>query len=253
MTKRKQIATLFFLLEHIMLYAQARFDVGAILETESHLWTLRSLERYSDSLAVNWDIKNRKPNTTIIINPNNIILRDLRTGFHYKSTRQVLSTIIQHTSYETDSFRILFPSIKDTLSLISISLSPEITVDSIFLPSSFFETGTDSITISNSILNQVRYKIQYSPKTLYTRSDSIAFSDSLLNKGMYLYKRQEFQEATICFGKCYAFDKLLDNYVPLFSSLKREFNDYSRIWLARCLYMIGAEENAKGNYSVLIK
>ena len=231
---------------HVLFYGQTIFDVGAIVESDSHLWTLRTIERHKDCLAVIWQIKNKKPNTVVEIDSTFIELRDLHTGSHYKPTKLSQKAIMQHTSYETDSLRILFPLIKDTLSLISISLLPKISVDSIILPSSYFETGIDSITLSNSLLGMVRYKIQYIYKPLYTRSDSIAFSDSLFNKGMYLYEQQDYQEATICFEKCYAFDKLLDNYVPFFSSLKkREFNDYSRMWLARCLYMIGEEEKAK--------
>ena len=233
MIKKKSIIALTFCLAHILLYAQTSYEIGAIAETDSHLWTLKTIERYNDSLAINWLIKNKTPKSTIKINENNIVCKDLRTGIKHKPIKLSTPTICHDTPYSIDSLRIVFPPIKDTLSLISISVSPEVLVDSISLPNS-----------NTLVLSQIRFKIPYCHKPLLTRKDSVVFSDSLYTLGMALYRKELYQEALICFEKCYIFDRLLDDYTFL-SALKRGYNNHSKKWVARCLYKVGLESRAK--------
>ena len=220
---------------HGLLHAQAIIDVGAIIETESHLWTLKTISRYNDSLAVNWEIKSKKPYTKTHIDTKKALLIDYHTKVRHKPLHSLSQTEIEIVkAFDTDTLRIVFPAIKDTTSLISVWLSSVLLVDSIILPPS-----------NMSSIGEVRYKVPFCNKTLKNRIDSVLYSDSLFSSGMDLYKKKQYQDATICFEKCYAFDKLLDNYLPLFTSLKWEYNDYSRAWLARCLYKIGAKNQAR--------
>lgn len=235
-TKSRHIISLLFCLAHVIVYAQSWIDVGAIVETNSHLWTLRTIERYKDSLAFNWEIKSKIPNTTIEINADFIEYENLNTGIKNKAIKPVVSKILQDTAYQTDPLRIVFSTNTDSLSLLSITVSPVVFIDSLVLP----------------ILNigQVRYKIPDCHNSLFTRSDSIVFSDSLFYKGMHLYKQHKYQEATICFEKCYAFDRLLDyesyaNLRGFWGEFYRHYNNYSRVWLAHCYYKVGLEEKAK--------
>jgi len=232
---RGVILLLIYCFVHGLLHAQAIIDIGAIIETESHSWTLKSISRYNDSLVVNWIIKSKKPNTKTHIDTRKVLLIDYHTKVRHKPLHSLSQTEFEIVkAFDTDTLRTVFPAIKDTASLVSVRLSSVLSVDSIILPPS-----------NLSSIGEVRYKVPFCNRTLKNRIDSVLYSDSLFSSGMDLYKSKQYQDATICFEKCYAFDKLLDNYIPLFSSLKREYNDHSGKWLARCLYKIGAEDQAK--------
>ena len=209
---------------------QAIIDVGAIVETESHLWTLTKIIRYTDSLVVDWQIMSKNTNEKVTINIDDILLIDYQTNTKYKPLHSLSKTRIEiDDAFDTDTLSIVFPAIEDTTSLISVHLSSKIMVDSIILPP------------SNMNLIGVRYKIPFCNKMLKNRRDSVLFSDSLYSSGMKMYKEKNYHGAMACFEKCYAFDRQLDNY-KIFLYV---YCDYSRIWLSCCYYKLGWIEQAK--------
>ena len=214
---------------------QATNDIGAIVETESHLWTLTKISRYTDSLIVDWLIMSKKSNTKAKINIEEISLSDYYTNKIHKPIHSLSKTLIKIAdAFDTDTLRIIFPAIKDTTSLISVHLTSNIKVDSIILPPS-----------NMNLLGEVRYKIPFCNKVLKNRRDSVLFSDSLFSDGMKMYNERNYHDAMTCFEKCYAFDRQLNHYKILFSSLKYEYCDYSRIWLSCCFYKLGWIDKAK--------
>lgn len=221
-----------------LLHAQAIIDVGAIIETESHLWTLKTISRYNDSLAVNWEIMSKKPNTKAHIDTKKVLLIDYHTKVRHKPLHSLSQTEIEIVkAFDTDTLRIVFPAIKDTTSLISVSLSSVLSVDSIIL-----------LPSNMSSIGEVRYKVPFCSKNLMSRKDSVLYSDSLFFSGIDLYKKKQYQDAIISFEKCYAFDRLLNfEFLPFLfrSSRPRHYFDYSRVWLAHCYYKIGLEGKAK--------
>ncbi len=216
--------------------AQTVIDIGAIAETESYLWTLKSICRYPDSLTIDWEIKSKKANVHTTIYGKDISLVNNLTKNKYRPLRaNTQVSFHSQKAYLLDSLRTVFPAIKDTTTIISVQLSDSIRVDSIILPSSV-----------QSLIALVKYKTPFIHKPLYTRIDSIAFSDSLFKKGMLFYNKKDYQEALICFEKCYAFDRQLDyEFLPFFLRTSRHYNNYSRVWLAHCYYIVGFKDKAK--------
>lgn len=236
MRMAKYILTLVICLAHAtMIDAQATCTIDAIVETDSHLWTLTTIEKDSLNLVVNWKVISKKSNTEINIDCEDIILKDCSTGIEmHPIIPSTNRRIIMPDAYSTDSVRLVFPTIQDSTLSISVQLSPSIHVD--------------SITISDSlwgILSRYRYVSPlYHHTPLINRKDSINYSDSLFRAGMDYYYKSNYNDAILSFKKCYAFDKLLDNYVPLSSFSKRMRYDHSMKWLARCYYMKGDESAA---------
>lgn len=236
MRMAKYILTLVICLAHaIMIDAQATCTIDAIVETDSHLWTLTTIEKDSLNLVVNWKVISKKSNTEINIDCEDIILKDCSTGIEmHPIIPSTNRRIIMPDAYSTDSVRLVFPTIQDSTLSISVQLSPSIHVD--------------SITISDSlwgILSRYRYVSPlYHHTPLINRKDSINYSDSLFRTGMDYYYKSNYNDAILSFKKCYAFDKLLDNYVPLSSFSKGMRYDHSMKWLARCYYMKGDESAA---------
>ena len=223
------------------LFGQATTSVGAVVETNSHLWKLEEICRYPDSLTVKWEIRSKLTNSKASIDMGDIYMTDYRTHTIHKPLIPLARTFFQIAdAFDIDTFRIAFPAITDSIPLISIHLSSVIKVDSILLPPS-----------NMSLISEVRYKIPSCKKSLKSRRDSILYSDSLFSRGMMLYGKEQFKEAIPCFEKCFAFDKQLDHYnnlfssIGLFSALDYEYSDYSRVWLACCYYKIGRVEMAK--------
>ena len=199
MTGKRFVFSIIFCLVQINLFAKAIIDIGAVVETESHLFTLKTIERYNDSLSVNWEIKSKKSNTKVKINIEEISLLDYYTNIKHKPIHSLSKTRIEIVdAFDTDTLRIIFPAIKDTTSLISVHLSSKIMVDSILLPSS-----------NMSLIGEVRYKIPFCDKILKDRRDSVFYSDSLFSSGMLLYNKRQYHDAIVCFEKCYAFDTLV--------------------------------------------
>lgn len=218
-----------------MIDAQVTCTIDAIVETDSHLWTLTTIEKDSVNLVVNWKVISKIPNTEINIDCEFVTLKDCSTMFETHPHNPINKwTIIMPDAYTTDSVRLVFPAIQDSTLSISVQLSPTIHVD--------------SITISDSlwgILSHYRYVSPlYHHTPLINRKDSINYSDSLFRAGMDYYYKSNYNDAILSFKKCYAFDKLLDNYVPLSSFSKRMRYDHSKKWLARCYYMKGDESAA---------
>lgn len=207
---RGVILLLIYCFVHGLLHAQAIIDIGGIIETESHLWTLKSISRYNDSLVVNWIIKSKKPNTKTHIDTRKVLLIDYHTKVRHKPLHSLSQTEFEIVkAFDTDTLRTVFPAIKDTASLVSVRLSSVLSVDSIILPPS-----------NLSSIGEVRYKVPFCNKTLKNRIDSVLYSDSLFSSGIDLYKKKQYQDAIISFEKCYAFDRLLDfEFLPfLFSN-----------------------------------
>ena len=211
-------------------------DVDAIIETDAHFLSLKTIENKNDSLKTKWVIKNKKPNSSFTIENHLLFLKDYKTGekkhsFFPKTT----ISFIHSEAYQTDTFNIIFPAPKDSIPVFSISLAPTLHIDSITL---FY----DSISALNSrYLREVRYSVPYANSTLQTKEDSIALSDTLFRQGVHLYKKEAYQEAILCFEKCFAFDKLYCHH----SILSRDRSDYSRIWLACAYYKSGQKEKAE--------
>ena len=215
------------------LFAQNRVAVGAIIETQSHLWILDTLYRYKDSTLISWRIKDKGYGKPVII-PSNISLTDYTTG--EKSTLVSKSDPpLKTKKFQSVSMKMVFPAIGDSATIISIYSSSVFYVDSLHVPS-----------INTLLLSQPQYHVPlYCHHQLYTRRDSVEYSDSIYRSGVTYYYAKKYQKALLCFEKCLAYDRLLDNYKILSSFSKRERNDYDEMWLARCCYKLGYEEIAK--------
>lgn len=233
MTKLRVILAIIICFTQVFVCAQTVIDIGAIVETDSQLWTLKYICRYADSLAIDWEIKSKKANAHTVIESDDIYLVDDLTNKKYRPLKpNAKVSFYAPKPYFHDSLRIVFPAIRDTTSIISVRLSDSIRVDSIILP--------------NLTIGRVKYKAPNIKTPLFTRIDSIAYSDSLFNKGMIFHNKKDYQEAIICFEKCYAFDRLLDfESLPFLFRSSRHYYDYSRVWLAHCYYKANMEEKAK--------
>ena len=122
MKGNRYIITLFFCLAQLFLYAQAKIEIGAVVETESHLYTLNTIERYKDSLSVNWLIINKKKHSKIYFDEKNIVFRNLSSGEDLKIIKPSSFTVTQDSLYSENTYRLVFQPLKDTLSIISLSL-----------------------------------------------------------------------------------------------------------------------------------
>ena len=215
-------------------YAQNKFGVGAIVEKRNHLWILDTVAREKDNLVLLWKVKDKGKGNSFVA-PQNIFILDYKTGQKYSPIH--ISPLKSKTKkFKSISVKMTFPSIGEDETVISIFSSPSFYVDSLPLP------GADSYINFDGelIMSDPRYHIPiFNHHSLTTRKDSIDYSDSLFNKGIAFYTAKDYQRALICFEKCYAFDKLLDNYFWLLSVTKREHNDYSKMWLGRCYYIVG--------------
>ncbi|SDH25009.1 hypothetical protein SAMN04487901_1212 [Prevotella communis] len=237
MRKLLFIISLLSCMTHNM-YGQAETSIGAVVETNSHLWRLEEMCRYPDSLTMKWEIRSKLANAKASIDMGDIYMTDCRTHTIHKPLIPLAKSFYQFAdAFDTDTFRIVFPAITDSIPLISIHLSSVIKVDSILLPPN-----------NLSSIGEVRYKVPFCNKTLKNRIDSVLYSDSLYSSGIDLYKKKQYQDAIISFEKCYAFDRLLDfEFLPFFfrSTRQRHYHDYSRVWLAHCYKKVGSEEKAK--------
>ena len=226
---------------HMCTSAQIKYGVGAIIETQNHLWILDSLSRDRECIMLLWRVKD-KGNAKRFAVPNNLILKDNDKG------RSFSPTIITPSKYKTRKFesiqlKMVFPAIGDSSTCISLYSSPTFYLDSLNIPA-----VSSYMVFSGEIrwFSEPRYHVPLFPNQhLITRKDSIEYSDSLFLKGVSYYKKKEYDRAIICFEKCYNFDKILDDYNWLFSALKREYNDYSKMWLAHCHYKLGNIQYAR--------
>ena len=231
MKMKRYILMLLLCLAPLTIDAQAIYNIDATLETDTHLWTLTTIEKDSNHLIVNWEVISKKPNTEVYIDKETVLLKNCSTGAEFHPIESFTNKrLFMHDAYMTDSIRIVFSTIQDSTLIISTGLSPNIYIDSITLPYHFF-------------LGSVTYKTPlYHHPPLITREDSIDYSDSLFKEGMNHYYNKNYNDAIIAFKKSYSFDKILDHYKGLL--VKRTRYDHSRKWLARCFYIIGDEDKA---------
>ena len=150
------------------LFGQAITSVGAVVETNSHLWKLEEICRYPDSLTAKWEIRSKLTNSKASIDMGDIYITDYRTHTIHEPLIPLAKTFFQIAdAFDTDTFRIAFPAITDSIPLISIHLSSVIKVDSILLPPN-----------NLSSIGEVRYKVPFCNKTLKNRIDSVLYSHS---------------------------------------------------------------------------
>ena len=215
-------------------YAQNKYGIGAIVETRDHLWILDNVERESSNFVLSWKVKG-KGKGKFFVTPKNIFIKNYKTGKVF-SPKTIFPSKSKTKKFKSTIVKMVFPPIGDDKTIISIFSSPSFYVDSLSIPS-----ADDYFNFSGElIMSDPRYRIPiYNHHNLATRKDSIDYSDSLFNRGITFYKKKDYHRALICFEKCYAFDKLLDDYVWLFSVTKRKYYDYSSMWLGRCYYKVG--------------
>ena len=233
--KRAILIILLFCLQ-VSTYAQIKYAIGAIVETENHLWVLDTVARENGNFILSWKVKDKGQERNFVV-PNNIFIKSLKTGrkFYPKHIYPLKS---KTKKFKSAPVKMTFPSIGDSALVISIIISSSFYIDSLSIPS----TDDPFVFDGEMIMNDPRYRIPiYNHHNLSTRKDSIDYSDSLFNKGVAFYKEKDYQRALICFEKCYAFDKILDDYTWLLSVKKREYNDYSRTWMGCCYYKMGEE------------
>ena len=225
---------------HMSTYAQNKYDVGAIVETHDHLWILNDVEREDSNFVLSWKVKDKGRGKSFVV-PENIFIKDHKTGKMF-FPKYISSSKSKTKKFKSTIVKMSFPPIGDNETVISIFSSPSFYVDSLIIPG-----ADDYFNFSGElILSDPRYRIPiYNHHSIATREDSINYSDSLFYKGIAFYKKKDYQRALICFEKCYAFDKLLDNYYWFFSVTKREYNDYSRMWLGHCYYKVGEPQLAQ--------
>ena len=66
------------------MYGQAETSIGAVVETNSHLWRLEEICRYPDSLTMKWEIRSKLANAKASIDMGDIFMTDCRTHTIHK-------------------------------------------------------------------------------------------------------------------------------------------------------------------------
>ena len=109
--------------------AQKTINIGAIIEDNTFLWTLESMELYSDSTIITWKIKTKFPKTRMHL-PQNVQIKDLNSGTIFQSSfigKKIDSknTVFFKREFEFQRFTTRFPAISDS-AIISIFITPRL-------------------------------------------------------------------------------------------------------------------------------
>ena len=222
--------------------AQKTINIGAIIEDNTFLWTLESMEQYSDSTIITWKIKTKFPKTRMHL-PQNVQIKDLNSGTIFQSSFigekiDSKNTVFFKREFEFQRFTTRFPAISDS-AIISIFITPRLFIDSLYLESSslFYDVH--------------KYKTPvYNHAPLLTKNDSILYSNELYLQGIDYYKKRLYQLAIFSFEKALSVERQLRSF-ELYWRLGDDFNE--SLWLSNCYYKLGITDEAKqisSNYFV---
>ena len=118
--------------------AQKTINIGAIIEDNTFLWTLESMEQYSDSTIITWKIKTKFPKTRMHL-PQNVQIKDLNSGTIFQSSfvgekANSKNIAFFKQKFESQRFTTRLPPTNDS-AVISINVTPKIYIDSLHLAS----------------------------------------------------------------------------------------------------------------------
>ena len=75
----------FFFLAVLRVNAQKTINIGAIIEDDKFLWTMESMDLYSDSTIITWKVKNKLPKIRMQL-PQHVQIKDLNSGTIFQSS-----------------------------------------------------------------------------------------------------------------------------------------------------------------------
>ena len=232
----------FFFLALLRVNAQKTINIGAIIEDNKFLWTLESMDLYSDSTIITWKVKTKVPKIRMQL-PKHVQIKDLNSGTISQSSFigdkvDSKNNAFFKREFEFQRFATRFPAISDS-AIISIFITPRLFIDSLYLESSslFYDVH--------------KYKVPvYNHAPLLTKNDSIVYSNELYLQGIDYYKKRLYQLAIISFEKALSVERQLRSF-ELYWHLGDDFNE--SLWLSNCYYKLGITDEAKqisNNYFV---
>jgi len=230
----KFLVFFFFFLALLRVNAQKTINIGAIIEDDKFLWTLESMDLYSDSTIITWKVKTKVPKIRMQL-PQHVQIKDLNSGNIFQSSligEKVDSkdTAIIKRKFEFQRFTTCFPAINDS-AVISIHVTPYIYIDSLHLASDFLFCDVH------------KYKTPvYNHVPLLSKKDSVDYSNELYRQGIDHYNKKLYQFAIISFEKALEIERQLRDWnVYLYHG--DDFNE--SLWLANCYYKLGLTGEAK--------
>ena len=207
--------------------------VGAIAETETHIWKLDTIWTNSQSTYVTWTVIRKEANFQLNLK-NTYKLVDCNSGTSYNANFVCKSDPRLFSSYIEEDVSMFFPSLPESTSEISINFSPTFYVDSI------------QTYLNSHFMLECRYSVPIWGEEAITKlKDSINYSNRLFESGVNCYKRKDYRDAVIAFEKQMAFDRLLfgtDEYQSRRITCVKG-------WLSHCYFLLGNIERAKRIYS----
>ena len=223
MDYRKCILFLFLYLINLNISANRVIPVGAIVETDTHIWLLDTIWTSERNSYVLWTVKSKKSDTGLVIDKD-FKLIDCKSGNIYRVSDVRVSKESTLTFCPEDKVYMHFPGVPDSSSLLSIYLSPSFYVDSI---STFM--NTDHIL-------EYRYHVPlYNYPEINNTIDSVKYIDYLYNEGIKEYNQKNYCNAILSFEKELAIE------YQLFKTFAERLikSSSTEDWLAHCYYKTG--------------
>ena len=224
----------FFFLAVLRVNAQKTINIGAIIEDDKFLWTMESMDLYSDSTIITWKVKNKLPKIRMQL-PQHVQIKDLNSGTIFQSSfigekANSKNIAFFKQKFESQRFTTHLPPTNDS-AVISINVTPKIYIDSLHLASDhlFYDVH--------------KYKTPiYNHAPLLSKKDSVNYSNELYRQGISYYNRQSYQLAIISFEKALEIERKLREWGVYFY-LGNGFNE--SLWLSSCYYKLGLTDDAK--------
>ena len=229
MCVQKCLCVLFFFWLHMESSANKVIPVGAIVETNTHLWVLDTIWTCDKSSFFQWTVKSKTQNSKIILNKDYKLI-NCDTGVTYCANRVYSSVKTPYSTFPVENVYMSFPGVPDSTSMISIYQSPSFYVDSIIS------------VLTPGYGQECKYHVPlYNYKNINSLSDSIKYVDHLYKEGIDYYEKKNYYRAILTFEKELAFEYLI------YRTSKERFYRLSstKDWLAHCYYMVGQVNKAK--------
>ena len=235
MKKSENFLIFFFcFLAVLRVNAQKTINIGAIIEDDNFLWTLESMDQYSDSTIITWKVKTKSPEIRMQL-PKHIQIKDLNSGTISQSSfigEKVDSknTAFFKRKFEFQRFTTRFPATSDS-AVITIYVMPNIYIDSLNLASNhlFYDVHKYKTPIYNHV-------------PLLSKKDSVDYSNELYRQGIDCYNKKLYQLAIISFEKALEIERQLRSWEYYFYH-GDNFNE--SLWLSNCYYKLGLTDEAK--------
>lgn len=228
MKKIKVLFILFLCLAQYTVWAQKFIPVGAIIETDTHIWELDTIWFSKQSTFISWTIVNKIPNVELKIDNINRLI-DCTNGKQYDAVEVYPLKTFSRQPFTENKVNMRFPGLPSMPSIISFYNSAMFHVDSI---SSYIKNYT---RIQKYITPIYNYPI------LKSRRDSLIYADELYVSGVKLFRKKKFQNALWKFKQLLAFEQLL--YEDWTENLI--WTSSTREWLSHCFYKVEDIDNAK--------